>query len=74
MASAIFSSGAADQTFFEIASQNYENLLDEIHPDALVLAEGYQFTESYIQHNSAIANSNGKIYENLIKSVCRKRA
>ena len=66
MASAIFSSGAADQTFFEIASQNYENLLDEIHPDALVLAEGYQFTESYIQHNSAIANSNGKIYENLM--------
>jgi hypothetical protein len=45
----------------------YNSLLNEIHTDALVLAEGFGVPESFIEKHSAIGNADGKIYENLMK-------
>ena len=64
-ASTIFSSGAADQKFFEEANQTYENLLEEINGDALILAEGFKYPEFY-ENQSALGNPNGKPYENMM--------
>ena len=66
ISSAIFACDAVETEFFQNTRELHENLLNEIHPDALVLAEGFGFPEFYLSRFSNLANSDGKIYENLM--------
>jgi len=52
-----------NQSIINFCVEIYEELLEEVHVDALVLAEGFGYPDSMV--NSTIGNSNGKPYENL---------
>jgi hypothetical protein len=52
-----------NNTIVSICGEVYEELLEQIHPDALNLIEGYGFPDDMIR--SSIGHSNGKPYENL---------
>jgi len=69
MGSQLFEAGAVDEVFISASRELFESLLDEVHEDALVLAEGFGFPELFMEKKSAIANADGKIYENLMWSA-----
>jgi len=62
--SQVIETGSASQECYSIMSNLFEDMLDSIHPDALVLMESWGFTDDYL--NSTLGHSNGKPYENLM--------
>jgi hypothetical protein len=66
MSSQAFEAKAVTAEFLGHARDLFEDLLDEIHEDAMVLAEGFQWPESYLENNHVLARADGKIYENLM--------
>jgi hypothetical protein len=66
MSSHAFEAKAVTAEFLGHARDLFEDLLDEMHEDALVLAEGFQWPESYLEDKHVLARADGKIYENLM--------
>jgi len=66
MSSHAFEAQAVTAEFLGHAKDLYETLLDEVHEDAMVLAEGFQWPEAYLENNHVLARADGKIYENLM--------
>lgn len=64
--SEFFSAKTLNSEELSFASELYEVLLDEIHPDALVLAEGFGYPEHFLNNFSVLTNNDGKVYENLL--------
>ena len=54
---------SVDSTVIEFTKEIFEELLEELHVDALPLAEGFALPDCMIR--STIGHSNGKPYENL---------
>ena len=65
-ASHIFESGAVTSDFLENCKELFENLLDEIHDDAFVLTEGFQWPSSFLEDNYLFTREDGNLYENLM--------
>ena len=53
-----------DSEQLKILRDVYEELLEKVHVDSLVLLEGFSYPDIFLQ--STIGHSNGKVYENLL--------
>ena len=60
------STNTLNQSSMSILTEIYEEQLDKIHPNALILAEGHGILDEYL--GSTIGNSNGKPYENIVNA------